>query len=138
MKLSTRTRYGSRLILELALKYGEGPVFLKDISHSQEISLKYLGQLIIPLKIAGIVKSSRGAHGGYFLARHPEKIKLKEIFQVLEGPVSLVECLANPDVCHRNKKCVTRYFWKEINEIFLNTLNNITVMDMVDKYNSIA
>ena len=137
MKLSTRSRYGSRLILELALKFGQGPIYLKDISNSQEISLKYLGQLIIPLKIAGIVKSSRGAHGGYFLARQPEKIKLKEIIQALEGPISLVECLENPDICPRKRKCATRYFWKEINELFLKTLDHITVKDMVEKHKSI-
>ena len=66
-------------MLELALSYGKGPVLLKDISSSQEISLKYLGQLIIPLKIAGLIKASRGAHGGYFLSRPPKDIKLSEI-----------------------------------------------------------
>ena len=76
MKLSTRGRYSTRLMLELGLRFGKGPVLLKDISERQEISLKYLGQLIIPLKIAGLIKSTRGSHGGYFLARSPEDIRL--------------------------------------------------------------
>ncbi len=137
MRLSTRSRYGTRLILELALKYNQGPVYLKEISTSQELSLKYLGQLIIPLKIAGIVKSSRGAHGGYFLAKSPDEIKLSEVIRALEGPVYLVECLENPDICGRQKDCVTRFFWNEINEVFHKSLESITVGNMVGKYHKL-
>lgn len=134
MRLSTRSRYGTRLILELALKYDRGPVYLKEISASQELSLKYLGQLIIPLKIAGIVKSSRGAHGGYYLAKSPDNIKLSEVIRALEGPVYLVECLENPDICNRQPDCVTRFFWNEINDVLHKTLEGITVSDMVERY----
>jgi Rrf2 family protein len=136
MKLSTRSRYGTRLVLELALKFNQGPIYLKEISRSQEISLKYLGQLIIPLKIAGIVKSSRGAHGGYYLAKNPDKIRLSEIIRALEGPICLVECLENPEICERYEDCVSRFFWNEINMMFYKSLENITIQDMVDKYNS--
>lgn len=136
MKLSTRSRYGTRLVLELALKFDKGPVFLKDISSSQEISLKYLGQLIIPLKIAGIVKSSRGAHGGYYLARNPEEIRLREIVQALEGPIYLVECLENPDICNRHDRCIARTFWNRINVLLYKSLDEITIKDMVDGYNN--
>ncbi|MCL5070837.1 MAG: Rrf2 family transcriptional regulator [Actinobacteria bacterium] len=134
MKLSTRSRYGTRLVFELALKFNQGPVYLKDISSSQEISLKYLGQLIIPLKIAGIIKSSRGAHGGYYLAKSPEKIKLIEIVEALEGPFYFVECLENPDICSRYDKCITRTYWNEINQLFVKTLNGVTLQDMIYKY----
>ncbi len=79
MKLSTRARYGTRLMLKLALRYGKGPVFLKDIARAEEISEKYLSQIIIPLKGAGLVRAFRGAHGGYTLARAPDRIKLKDI-----------------------------------------------------------
>jgi Rrf2 family protein len=137
MRLSTRSRYGTRLILELALKYDQGPVYLKEISASQELSLKYLGQLIIPLKIAGIVKSSRGAHGGYYLAKSPDNIKLSEVIRALEGPVYLVECLGNPDICNRQPDCVTRFFWNEINDVLHKTLEGITVSDMVEKYHKL-
>ena len=137
MRLSTRSRYGTRLLLELALKYNQGPVYLKEISASQEISLKYLGQLIIPLKIAGIIKSSRGAHGGYYLAKSPDEIKLSEVIRALEGPVYLVECLENPDICNRQENCVTRFFWNEINDVLHKTLEGITVADMVDRYHKL-
>jgi Rrf2 family protein len=137
MRLSTRSRYGTRLILELALKYNQGPVYLKEISTSQKLSLKYLGQLIIPLKIAGIIKSSRGAHGGYYLAKSPESIKMSEVIRALEGPVYLVECLENPDVCERQKNCATRFFWNEINDVLHKTLEDMTIGDMVNKYHKL-
>jgi Rrf2 family protein len=137
MRLSTRSRYVTRLILELALKYNQGPVYLKEISASQELSLKYLGQLIIPLKIAGIIKSSRGAHGGYYLAKSPDDIRMSEVIRALEGPIYLVECLENPDICGRQKGCVTRFFWNEINNIIHKTLEDITIGDMVSKYHNL-
>ncbi|MBM3709573.1 MAG: Rrf2 family transcriptional regulator [Actinobacteria bacterium] len=137
MKLSTRSRYGARLILELALKFNNGPIILKDISVSQEISFKYLGQLIIPLKIAGLVKSARGAHGGYLLAKEPKEIKLAEIIRALEGPISLVDCLEEPDMCPRYKKCAMRVFWEQINSNFYKSFEEITVQDIVDKHNSL-
>jgi len=137
MKLSTRSRYGARLILELALKFNDGPIFLKDISVSQEISFKYLGQLIIPLKIAGLVKSARGAHGGYFLAKEPKEIRLTEIIRALEGPISLIECLEEPDMCSRYKKCAMRVFWEQINRNFYKSFEAITVQDIVNKHNSL-
>ena len=85
MRTSTRSRYGVRLMLELALSHGKGPIFLKDIARRQEISDKYLSQIIIPLKSAGLVSSHRGAHGGYVLQREPARITIREIVEVLEG-----------------------------------------------------
>jgi Rrf2 family protein len=131
MKLSTRFRYGTRLILELALNYDQGPVFLKDISNSQEISLKYLGQIVIKLKSAGIVSSTRGAHGGYYLTKHPENIRLSEIIEALDGPFILVECINDPQKCSRYEGCVARIFWMDINDKFYNTLDSITVQDLL-------
>ena len=84
MRLSTKGRYGTRLMLDLALHYGEGLVFLKDIAKREEISVGYLEHLIPPLKSAGLIKSSRGAHGGYSLAKEPSEINLREIVQVFE------------------------------------------------------
>ncbi len=131
MKLSTRFRYGTRLILELASNYARGPVFLKDISNTQEISLKYLGQIVIKLKSAGIVGSTRGAHGGYYLAKHPGDIKLSEIIEALDGPFILVECIDKPEKCSRHEGCVTRVFWMDINRKFYNTFDSITVQDLL-------
>ncbi len=133
MKLSTRGRYSTRLMMELALRFGKGPVLLKDISKSQDISLKYLGQLIIPLKIAGLIKSTRGSHGGYFLSRSPDKIKLSEVVGAVEGPVAFSECVDSPDICYRSKTCIAREVWEKATRQFNETLSSITLADMLKK-----
>ena len=95
MKLSTRTRYGVRAILELAENYGKGPLKLKAIAEHQEISVKYLEQLMAILKSTGIVRSVRGPNGGYVLAKSPNEIKVSDCFNCLEGPVITTECVDN-------------------------------------------
>ena len=134
MKLSTRGRYSTRLMLELALRFNNGPVLLKDISAAQEISLKYLGQLIIPLKIAKLIKSTRGSHGGYFLSRSPDNIILGDILTAVEGPLNLSECIEYPDICARSGKCVARDIWKKASFQFHETVNSITLGDMVKSH----
>ena len=133
MKLSTKGRYGTRLMLDLALHYGEGLVFLKDIAKREEISVGYLEHLIPPLKSAGLIKSSRGAHGGYSLAKEPSEINLREIVQVLEGSLSPVDCIDSIEVCQRSRQCVTRDIWVELGEKILETLENVTLNDLVEK-----
>ncbi|MBN2441308.1 MAG: Rrf2 family transcriptional regulator [Spirochaetales bacterium] len=132
MKISKRSRYGIRMILELALHYGKEPLQISEIAQKEEISPKYLGQLIIPLKHAGYVSSIRGAYGGYVLAKPPEKITIKEIFTLLEGPVSLTECTTNPDICKRTAICCTRDIWKLISDRISGLLDTITLMDLVE------
>ena len=134
MKLSTRNRYSTRLMIELALNYNKGPVFLRDISNIQQISYKYLSQLVMPLKVAGLIKSIRGAHGGYFLARPPEEIKLSDIILAVEGTISTVECIDNPDICIRANDCVTRDIWEEISDKLREILNSYNLQIMVDLY----
>lgn len=114
IRLSTKGRYGARLMLELALQYGKGPILLKDIAKRQEISEGYLEHLLPPLKSAGLINSSRGAHGGYILAKALSEITLKEIVQTLEGSLSPVECVDTPTVCQRVRSCVTRDIWKKL------------------------
>lgn len=133
MKLSTRGRYASRLMLELAINFENGPIFLKDIARDEEISEKYLGQLIAPLKTAKLINSTRGAHGGYSLARAPEEIRLSEVVRAAEGPLVLVECVENPDVCNRICKCVTRDIWEEVSIKIQETLDQITLADMLER-----
>ena len=133
MRLSTKGRYGVRLMLELAIHYGEGPILLKDISKKQEISEKYLWQLINSLKIAKLVNSTRGSHGGYTLAKSPSEINLNDIICVLEGKPSLVECIDNPSVCDRAEMCAARDIWDEVSSKISETLRAITLKDMVDK-----
>jgi Rrf2 family protein len=131
MKLSTRGRYGVRLMQDLALRYGEGPILLKDIAQRQEISEKYLWQIINPLKTAGLVNSLRGAHGGYILGKAPEAISLKEILQVLEGSLCLVECVDNPSLCERAPSCISRDIWEEASKNMQQTLEDTTLAAMV-------
>lgn len=132
MRISTKGRYGARLMLELALYYGKGPVLLKDIAKREEISEGYLEHLLPPLKAAGLVNSSRGAHGGYTLAKTPSEITLREVVQALEGPLSPAECVHTPNVCQRVRSCVTRDIWKKLGEKISQTLESVTLKDMVE------
>jgi Rrf2 family protein len=134
MKLSTRARYGVRVMVELALNYGKGSVILKDISKRQNISEKYLSLIIIPLRGVGLVNSIRGAHGGYSLAKDPSQITMKEIVDVLEGDCSLVNCVKDPSVCPRVPICASHDIWAIIGEKISETLNSIT-LDMLVKMN---
>ena len=132
MKLSTRTRYGVRLMAELALNHGRGPVYLKDIARSQNISEKYLSLIIIPLRKKGFVNSVRGAHGGYRLAKDPSQINLKEIVDLLEGDCSLVKCVSNPSICPRVTICASHDIWAIIGGKITDILNSIN-LDMLVK-----
>ena len=133
MKLSTRVRYGTRALLELALRRGEEPVLLKDIARSQQISLPYLEHLITPLIAGGIVRSTKGPKGGISLAKSPREIKLSDVMQLLEGSVAPVECVNNPEVCNRSEFCVTRDVWSEIKEAMDGVLESTTLQDLVER-----
>ncbi len=134
MKISTRGRYSTRLLLQLALNYGKGPTLLKDISKIQDISQKYLNQLIMPLKVAGLVSSTRGAHGGYLLGRPPEDIKVSEIITAMEGSINLVECINNPGICKRYEHCVAREIWEEVSKKCQAVLDSYTLKDLVQRH----
>ena len=131
VKISTRVQYGVRLMIVLAVNYGKGPVFLKDIARGENISEKYLSLIIIPLRGFGLVNSSRGAYGGYSLAREPSQITLKEIMDVLEGDSSLVGCIRNPSTCPRVPICVSRDVWAIIGGKISDTLSSITLETLV-------
>lgn len=131
MKLSTRTRYGVRLMAALAINYGKNPIFLKDIAKGENISEKYLSLIIIPLRGVGLVNSIRGAHGGYNLAKEPSQITLKEIVDVLEGDCSLVDCVKNPSSCSRVPICASHDIWTIIGEKISETLSSITLEKLV-------
>jgi len=133
MKLSTRARYGTRILLDLAL-HCEGPVPLKDIAQRQQISLAYLEHLITPLIAGGIVRSVRGPKGGVSLVKAPEEVKVSEIIRLLEGPIALVECIDNPGVCMRSQLCVTRDVWSELKKAMDGVLESTTLQDLVKRY----
>jgi Rrf2 family protein len=134
MKLSTRARYGVRLMVALAFNYDKGPVFLKDVAKGENISEKYLSLIIIPLRRTGLVNSIRGAHGGYLLAKDPSQITMKEIIDVLEGDCSLVDCVRNPSTCPRVPICASHDIWEIIGGKISETLNSVT-LDMLVKMN---
>ena len=133
MKLSTKGRYGLRALLELAQYHANGPLPLKSIARSQEISAKYLEQLFMPLKGAGLVKSVRGSQGGYTLAKQPHEINLYDILSALEGGLNFVDCLGDPQICERSDKCAARLIWEEMNLRVKNYLCGITLADMMQK-----
>jgi Rrf2 family protein len=133
MKLSTRGQYGTRALLELALRQEEEPVLLKDIAQSQQISLPYLQHVITPLIAGGIVRSTRGAKGGISLAKPPEQIKLSEVIQLLEGSTAPVECVDNPRICRRSASCVSRDIWGELKKVTDRVLESITIQDLVER-----
>ncbi len=133
MKLSTRGRYGLRAMLEMALSMNEGPVVLRTIAERQGISERYLEQLLIPLKKAGLIKSIRGSQGGYVLKRDPRNITVGDIIRVLEGPIAPVECVneADPEECKRAGYCVTRKIWSEVRDSIIKVLESYTLEDLV-------
>jgi Rrf2 family protein len=133
MKLSTRSRYGTRLLLDMAQHYNQGPIQLGDIAKRQEISLKYLEQIIIPLKKAHLIETVRGPNGGHILARPPAEITLAEIVSLLEKSVCLVKCTENAEICQRAETCPTRLIWKEMAQAMLDLLKSITLADLVEK-----
>jgi Rrf2 family protein len=134
MKISTRTRYGTRALLELALHKEKGPVFLKDIARRQEISLPYLEHLVAPLIAGGIIRSTKGPKGGISLARNSGEIKLSEIMHLLEGSMAPVECVDDPGVCTRSGSCVTRDVWTELKEVIDGVLESTTLQDLVERH----
>lgn len=131
MKLSTRTRYGVRLMLDLAQKYGSGPVLLKDIAKEEDLSEKYLSLIVLPLKASGLIKALRGASGGYTLSRDPTEITLKEVVESLEGKIFLVDCVPDPKSCTRSRVCATRDVWQIVTEKMTEVLESMTLADLV-------
>ena len=131
MKLSTRSRYGTRMLLDMAKHYNQGPVQLGDIAKRQNISVKYLEQIIIPLKKAQYVKSVRGPKGGHMLAKPPEQITVGEIVALLENGAGLVECVAHAELCERSESCPTRLIWREAAKAMFDKLKAITLADLL-------
>ena len=133
IRLSTKGRYGTRLMISLAQYYqnGKESIILKKISDEEDISIRYLEQIIIPLKIARLVKSIRGAGGGYILARKPSDIKLGEILLALEGSCCLVECVDDEDYCDKIQKCATYDVWKNASFLLKDYFDSTTLQDLV-------
>jgi Rrf2 family cysteine metabolism transcriptional repressor len=136
MKLSTRTRYGIRAIIELAQHKTEEPLQLKVIAQRQNISVKYLEQLITVLKSAGFVRSIRGSKGGYILAKAAEEIRLSDVFKCLEGSVTTAECVEDENYCNKSADCVARDLWVQVERAIEDVLRSVTLQDLVDRAGS--
>jgi Rrf2 family protein len=131
MKLSAKSRYGTRLMLDMAQHYQDGPIHLANVAKRQGISVKYLEQIIIPLKKANYIRSVRGPKGGHALARPPEEITVGEIVALLEKGTSLAECSANDEACERSSTCLTRRLWQEAAQAMFDKLHSITLADVL-------
>ena len=135
MTLSTRARYGTRALLDLALHQEEGIVSLKDIAAREQISLMYLEQLIRPLIGAGMVRTTRGPKGGICLVKSPQEIKLNKVVQLYEGSSAPVQCVDNSEICPRSELCVTRDIWGEMKKAIDGVLESTSLQDLVERQN---
>jgi Rrf2 family protein len=117
-------------MLDLACRYGNGPVYLRDIAVREDISEKYLSQIIIPLRSSGLVRSTRGARGGYSLAKPPNEVTLLEIMEPLEGGNSLVDCVKDVSICERISTCAARDIWTILSEKISEVLHSVTLGDL--------
>lgn len=134
MKLSTKGKYGLKAMFELSLSHSRGPISIKVIAKKQNIPEQYLEQIFSKLKKAKLIKSVRGAQGGYLLSRKASDITVYDILSVLEGPVSISECLENEDLCENSDACVTKLVWAKMKESMENVMKSITLCDMVNDY----
>ena len=131
MKLSTRSRYGTRIILELARHFGQNPVQVSQIAKTQKIPAKYLEQLIRTLKQAELITSVRGAKGGHLLNKKPESISVGQLVRLFEGQTDLVGCVSSPDKCRMAAECRVREVWIEATEAMYAKLDGVTIADLL-------
>ncbi|SHH39929.1 transcriptional regulator, BadM/Rrf2 family [Clostridium collagenovorans DSM 3089] len=136
MKLSTKGRYGVKAMVELAINYGKDPVSIKSISERQNISESYLEQLFSTLRKVGLIKSIRGAQGGYVLNKEPAEITIYDVIEVLEGPIEISTCLTD-NSCGNTEECPTRLLWIKIKDSIDSVTKSVTLQDMVDDYRNI-
>lgn len=135
MKVSTKGRYALRLMVDLGLQEEDGYISLKDISRRQNISIKYLEQIVTPLNRAGLVRSARGAQGGYRLAKAPGEYTAGQILRTIEGsmaPIACLECEVNE--CEHYDKCATIEFWEGINKVISDYVDSVTLEHLIDSY----
>jgi Rrf2 family transcriptional regulator, cysteine metabolism repressor len=135
MKLSTKGRYGVKAMVDLAIHYGGEPVSIKSISERQKISEYYLEQLFSPLRKSNLIKSVRGAQGGYVLSKAPQDITIAEIMEVLEGPIEISNCLEEKN-CNNIDCCATRLLWAKIKNSIDSVTKSTTLQDILDDYNN--
>lgn len=131
MKISTKGRYGWRILLDLALHEGESPRLMKEIAESQQISEKYISRLILPLNEAGFIESLRGAKGGLRLLKQPKEITLLDVVEAMEGTVSVVECVIDKSFCPKSNDCSACKMWSGLNKKIRKAMTEITLKDVL-------
>lgn len=134
MKISTKGRYGLRILIDLAMHDPEKPRLIRDIAQSQQISEKYISCLMINLRRARLIRSVRGMNGGFHLAKDPKEITLLEILEIMEGSLSIVDCVQCPEKCKRSKFCPARGIWQNLNEGIRDLMRNVTLDDILHTY----
>jgi len=135
MRLSTRGEYASRAILELASRYGQGPVPIRIIALSQAIPQQFLEQILLLLKRAGYVKSKKGPNGGYYLSKPAERITVAEVIRVMDGPLAPINCVSvmEHEPCPLEDRCGLRYLWKEVRDMVAEHLEKTTFKDVLSR-----
>jgi len=137
MRLTTKSRYGTRLVLDLAIYAKEGPVPLGDVAKRQNISVKYLEQLILKLKKAGFIESQRGPFGGHMLVKPPNEITIGDIVRILEGTTAITDCAEMDEQlcgeCNRAGDCLSRWVWVEASKAMFDRLDQITIESIINK-----
>lgn len=136
MKVSMKSDYSLRAVLDLATHFGQGPVQSADIAARQGIPEPYLEQLLTILRKAGLIKSVRGPQGGHLLARSPEQISVGEVIAALEGSIAPMRCVEATDSCSLSGVCAQRELWKEINEMTQRVLDNTTIASLLERETS--
>lgn len=121
------------MMVRLALNFGKGPVDIRFISEKEGISLKYLGQIAISLKAAGLIRTVRGFKGGNMLSKDPSQYTLLEIIEAIEGRITLIDCVANPESCNRENVCATKSVWADLNETIRSKLQEKKLSDLLDE-----
>ncbi|MCF7854788.1 MAG: Rrf2 family transcriptional regulator [Candidatus Pacebacteria bacterium] len=133
MKLSTRSRYGLRIMIQIGRNEQNGPVLARELAEEQNITPAYVDQILIPLRGSGLVVSYRGRHGGYKLGKDPADITALEVVETLEGPLSLVECVTDSQSCDRVGACATHYLWRSLVKVMRDKLRGFTIAGLAEE-----
>jgi Rrf2 family cysteine metabolism transcriptional repressor len=139
MKLSTKGEYASRAMLELALRFEDGPLHIRDISAAQGIPERFLEQILLHLKRAGYLRSRKGPKGGYSLSKPPSRISVAEVIRVIDGPLAPIECVSVTarEVCPYERRCGLKSLWKEVRDAVAVILERTTFADLVERTKAI-
>lgn len=135
MRLSTKGEYASRAMLELALHYEKRPLHIRDISRAQDIPQRFLEQILLQLKRAGLLRSRKGPDGGYYLARPPGEINVAEVIRAMDGPLAPIDCVSVTayEVCPHERTCSLKGLWREVRDVIAEVLERTTFADLAEK-----